>query len=643
MAAPTPSPDLTIAKLTGGMNDALNMASLREDQCTNATNVEFFEATCGERRNGCDPVGLTDAGFAGLAAVVHLSQWFPTGDPTDAEWFAVAATVSGSVVISRRLRPLAGGTWSQITPVDAISTTSTWTLSLPNIYRIQAQPSQGIQALNFIAYASAVDRLHVWNGTTLRRSGLSQPVNSPLVVDYGAGSYAGTRYLRIRYIEMDSSGSVIRRSEPSTSTMFAPSGSGAATTITRPSLLGEGETHWELEGSADNSLFYRLGRVPVSGNTTNDAIQTALGYAAAGPLSEDIGDYLTIPSVAYVAVDEDRLIVAGHQTDQTRMSSVYWTPRITDPGVGNNERLPLDVNNTLNLDNSEGGPITGLTSTINGIGHIFKWSRIYPYIRTNDISKAYEIGSISTTIGALPGSVVRGQDENGSACDYFLDPAIGPCRVALRGIEIITGLRNTWDRINTNAHGIIAHGVYYHSKQQVHWWVAADGGSTPSLKFVLQVDQTRRSEGNTVEGCWALGTGRIAAAYCSALLTEPVTIAGVGSLSTRPFIGLTTPDFVQRCDVNSTDALVPYTPTITTRPFLLNGLLGKWGAMVGTLLASANATRPIKVKLIRDMGKETTEPVSVDLSPEGVETLVIKEMDDLHLSTAHAIQIQITE
>ena len=163
----TPVPFLSFC---GGQNDTDSPLDLMVDQVVSALNVEFVFAPCGDRRNGCLTVDTTGTGFSGLGAVVHLSEWFPTGDSTDAEWFGVAIVPATPVTIARRSRPSVGGVWTQIVPTDPILATAVGAYGLFQIYRIQAQASRNQQALQFFAYPSTQDRLHVWDGTSLRRA-----------------------------------------------------------------------------------------------------------------------------------------------------------------------------------------------------------------------------------------------------------------------------------------------------------------------------------------------------------------------------------------------------------------------------------------------------------------------------------------
>ena len=624
-----PNPSLDIISLRGGLNDSDNPSAIADDQCTVATNVEFFHSTLGERRNGCSVFDITGSDLEDETTMVHLSQWFPTNNPLAAELWAVAATPSTSATWARFDT---SGVWHEVVPTDAPVFTA------PDIFGIVTQPLNGQL---FFAYHSAVNRMHVWDGTTLRPAGLSQPVAAPTGANTGVGTFGGTRYYRVRYTTQVA-GATTERSEPSAVLTFTPSGTGTGVIVTRPALLSEGETHWELEASLDNVLFYRIATTVVGTSTATDSVSNTVGYAATGTLSENIGNYLLLPSAKYLLVDGDRLVFASHWTDLTKQSQVGWTPVTNDPGVGNSERLPLNVNNTLNLDNYVGGGITGLGKTVNNSWYAFKWLGIYKMTRTFDVTNAYAPATVSTERGALPGSVVAGMDENGRACLYFLDPVMGPSRLGPSGLEVIIGLRKTWNTVNMRAANVVARGIYYPYKQQVHWWVATGTSDTPTLKLVLQVSELQSTGNGGARRGWSLATGTIATATAVTVFNETVVEDGNTVLRELPYIGISTPNFIQRCDVATSDAGVAYVAVIRTKPFFLAGLLNRWGAMCGTLLAASNAAAGIVVKFIRDYSIETNQKTG-SLAPVGTEEYVVVDFDDLDISDNRAVQIEFTD
>ncbi len=639
----TPPSDIQIMSLRGGQNDTDPPNALLDDQATKMENIELFFSMMGERRNGCDPLDITSSDIEDEAVVVHLSQWFPLNDVMNPEFISVAATPLTSTTMSKRT----GGVWSEIVPGDAIDSSNN------DIYGINTQSLNGKL---FVSYHSAVDRMHIWDGTTLRRAGLAQPA-APTAVDEGVGTtYTAVRYFRVRFITKVGT-AIINRSEPSLSLAFTPDGDGFGATITSPTLLSEGETHWEVEASADNATFYRIATVIDATTTYNDEVQDispgVVSYNASGPLSEAIGAYLPLPSAKFLAIDGDRLLYAGHWTDASRQSQIGWTPVFNDPGVGNDERAPIvttagvPINTITNLDNYDDGPITGISASVYGTWYAFKWSHVYMMVRTGDVTRSYDVITLSARQGAIPGSIIRGVDETGTPCVYFLDPVLGPCRVTAGGIQTIIGLRGTWARVNLDATtSVIARGCFYPYKQQIHWWVAVDGANSPTLKLVLQVSEVRQTTdavgGSGAGRGWTTATGRIAQAYAVSVFTELVSIGGVTSISERPFIGLTSPDYIQRCDVDSTDAGVAYVATIITRPYFVTGLLNRWGIMRVALLAAANSSASITVQLIRDFGVENSQSITQSLAPVGAETFVVKDFDNLVMSGGTAIQIKFT-
>lgn len=630
------SSNLVLASLRGGMNDTDPPTALPEDQCVLMQNVETFTSTLGERRAGCISLNIQGSTLNTQTVINHLSEWYPTNVTSAPEWWAVAMTVGMSSVFSRHG---IDNLWHDVTPDLTFDTTSAYA------FQIQAQAITGLQPLYFFAYPTAADRLKVWDGTNLRVAGLAQPLH-PSVADTGSGSYSTIRYFRVRYTAQDGGGRTLRRSEPSTSQAFTPSGSGSGAVITQPALLGERETHWEIEASEDNATFYRIATLAIATTTYTDSTAYATGYSA-NPLSEPIGTYLLISNVRFVGIDGDRLILASHFTDSTRQSSVYWTPVFNDPGVGNFERLPLAVNNSINLDNGDGGEITGITNSVNGVWYVFKWRRIYAMIRTNDITQAYQVVTLSTSQGAIAGSQFEGIDEYGQPCIYFLDPMVGPCRVGTSGIQLLSGLRTTWKRMNLQA-GHPALGVYYPYKQQAKWWIAVDGSAVPNLGLVLQISNIKlTANAEVVRGGWSqIPVGdKMSTAQAVAALTGVVIQNGVNSLSPRPVIGLTSPDFIQVTDVGHTDNGQAYQGLILSRPYILADLLNRWGVMVGAVLTGASLSTSVKVTLIRDFGRESIPPGGYIISqvPVASEAQVITRLDNLALSNSTAIQIQFSD
>lgn len=620
--------DLVIESLRGGLVDTDPPTTLAADQCTVAENVEFFVTPVGERRRGCTTVTI-DSTLNTEDAVVFLHRHLPTADDFDAELWAASATIASAVKFAYK-----DTSWHAVTLTDAIATDTA------SVYGIIARSLHGKL---FVAYNSGEDRLHVRDvgATNIRPAGLAEPA-APTGADTGAGTYAPIiRYYRVR-MTFQSGGVTTRRSEFSDALTATPSGSGTAYRVTKPTTI-EDATHWELEASADNSNFYRIATTAV-GTTTYDDSAAPNTYATTGTLSEDTGDYSLIWSAKYLAVDQDRLLFLGSWEDDALASRVGWTPVGNDPGVGNDERIPTDTDNTLDLDNLEGGVGTGLSEPVLGAVYAFKQGRIYKLVRTGNRAAAYDPICISTVRGAIPGSVVMGVDENGRGCVYFLDYNVGPARIGVGGLQFHRGIAETWKRVNPDA-DITARGLFYPDSQQVRWSVAVDDADTPNLGLVLQTNEVRDTPEGLQRG-WSLFTGTMISAYAMCLFSENINDNTDRSRVLRPFVGLADPDFIQRCDTEDTDNGDSFTARIVSHPFISPaGILSRFGGLVGGLVGKADADAVVRVSLIRDFGVELASNVSVDvpMAPTGTEDPVIKEIDDLSIADCRAIQIEITD
>jgi hypothetical protein len=637
--------NFTLASLRGGLDDTSPPITLADDACTLAENVEFVNSTLGERRRGCEAISLPTSISSDLTldATTWMYRHLPENDEGEAElWTLTQSLTTTDHILARR--QVAG--WETIVPDDLID------VSDAQGHRMSAQTLHGNL---FIAYKSTEDRLHVWDGTSLRRTGLAEP-DAPTGANQGAGTLDTTRYYRTRYIVMDGT-TVLRRSEPSEVLTFTPSGTGASVRITKPATISENETHWELEASLDNANFYVLATTVVATTTVDDSTAAATGYAASYDLSEDTGDYTTIPSGKYLSADDDRLIIAGSWDNPEEASRVRWTPRYAAPGVGNDERLEWDTDPFLDLDGFEGGEITGLSRAVNGYLFAFKRSHIYKLARTGQRSAAYEAHCLTKARGALPGSLVEAVNQAGQPSQYFLDPAIGPMRLSAEGLQWVgRDIQTFWQRVNTNA-AVPCHGVYYSDKRQLHYWVAVDGSEYPNAKIILHVNEMRNTEEGGRRGWVTVAKdNRIATAHCSVMFASNIDTTDSRELPLVPFIGkhrwsvgaVTVRDYIQQCDTGNTDAHTTgdtdsaYRATVRTKPFALAGILNQHAVMAGALIAKAS-TEPdglVFVKAIRDFGVET-KTSSAALLARGDEGHVIRQLDDLNFAELYTLQLEL--
>lgn len=608
--------DFVLRSLRGGLNNSDPAIAIGDDQCRVATNVEFHRSMLGERRQGTDGIDL-ETGQSDRDRVSLLYRHLPSSDPADAQLLAVAFT-NGDVSPKVRLK---NTIWNEVVLAD-----------IPNLTGLAPYQwaAASFNGKLFIARDTNVDRLHVLPAGTFteRRAGLDEVGSAPAVADTGAGSFDGDRYYRVRAAELSGS-TVLRRGEPSNETLFNPAGTGSAARITKPTMPGEGETHWELEASLDNANYYRIATIAVGTTTYDDDQAYADGYSEF-PLSADIGDYETIPSGKYLAVDGDRLLIAGSWHEASEESRVRWTPVGNADGVGNDERLEADTDPYLDLDNYRGGPITGMSNPVIGNVWVFKRAHIYKLIRSTKRSAAYNAILYTDQRGAIHGSVVEGVDQHGRPCIYFLDPQVGPCRIGANGIEQCgADIRTTWETVNLDAAQVACSGVYYAATRQVIWCVATEDSDIPNLALVLQTNETRNTDDGVRRG-WSVWTGTRASALTMCLYSDNIDANVDRNQSLVPFIGLEGLGLIHRCDTGDDDNGTAYAARIVSKPFTLKSLLTQFEVTAGAVLAKAVTGATVDVKVIRDFGLETTKTVSgVTFDATGSETDVIKLLDNL--------------
>lgn len=516
--------DFPILSTRGGLNNTDSPSAVGEDQIVDGENVEWRSSSCGERRRGAEAVTMSDFGaLEDQDRITFLHRHLPTDNPAESELWALGVLAEASATLVK-----VGDSAATVTPIDAIDAT------IPAQYEMDGQTLHGKL---FLAYKSAEDRLHVYDGSTLRRAGLAAP-GVPTVADTGdAGGYATLRYFRVRAVVISGS-TVTRRSEPSAEVAFVPNGAFDGAVITKPvSMPGEGETHWEIEASVDNIDYYVLAQVAVATGTYEDNTAFDDGYTS-GDLSDTIGEYTVPHSARYLGADEDRLLMLGSHEDPTKSSRFSWTPVYGDlTGVSNDERIPLESVNFLDLDGFEGGPGTGLSGQVNGYTYAFKQSHIYKLVRTGIRRRAYDHFPISKSRGAIEGSIGTGLDEMGRACVLFADPAVGPCLIGANGLQTCgTDILTTWARVNLDA-TIVCRNVYYPTARQWHLWLALDGADTPNERYVLHTNEMEFTKKGYRRG-WIPWTGPSSEIYAVTLYAS--NLADIGdprNQSLVPVIG----------------------------------------------------------------------------------------------------------
>lgn len=581
--------ELVITGLRGMDRSTTAQIAIPTNKALEMENVDLYRTSFARKRNGCEAVFGETTGEAFTDILASMGRHVPAADETASELWAVDADY-----VTQRLT---GGTaWSTPTLKDAFNA---------NAYDV-----------NFVSFNgklwlfgnTAVDRSHLWDTSTVRRVGVATP-SAPTVANTGAGAYAATlRYYRVRYAELSGS-TIIRKGEASASQSFTPSGGGTAARVTKPASVSEGETHWELEISTDDSTWYFVARTAV-GTTTYDDSADPFSYTTLAPLA---GEYTVPVSAKYGVVDGDRMLMAGSWESTTYTSRVWFTPRRGTLN-GDDERVP--TNNYVDVDEKDGDFITGLGGPFEGHPIVFKYRHIWSLRPTGSVDAPYQPLIISKVVGAIRQQlVVMAEDENNQPAIYFWSHR-GPYRFGIRGLQFLgEDLRAYLERVNLDASALSGFAIHHTDKHQIWFYVALDSETSPTHIFVFDTRLGEPDEDNQVRDGWTMFTGTIATARCAVMYSS--TIAASTSRKLKPYIGTGTAGsaaVLLRGDTGTLDNGSAYAATVTLPEKHLAWLRTKCMVDQAIVLGSAGP-HTLTLTMSRDYGCEERQS-SVTMAAE---------------------------
>jgi hypothetical protein len=610
---------------SGGLNQYDPPWALKANECVDAVNVDFFQSRVGRRRNGCEDRGAAITGTTLTGIVSSLFKHVPGTDYTLAELWAVDD--AGTPNINRVT--LAGAAWNAPTLKDN-PTGNGWDFS-----------AASINSLFILAYKSAQNRLHAWDGSTVRRTGLAaMPV--PTVANTGAGTYpAVARFYRTRAVT-SSSGVIVRRSEPSPSVSFTPSGGGTAARVTQGTPPNEGENFWEVEGSTDGVIFYRLYTVAIGTTFVDDT--SLVTFYALDPLSDATGKYTLQKPYKFVAADQGRVIGFSSWNTADKQNDLEFSAVVGSLDVSDVERVDTTTNYRLGLDENDGGIPTGLCGPVGGSFFAFKDRQIWKLTPTGQSSQPYRADAISKVVGAIEHTAIAvGEDQVGNPAIYFLSHR-GPYRWTQdRGLEYLG--RNIepqlYDKdqslINLDATHRIAVTVYHQDKRQVWFWWAQGSQNDPTFLHIY----------NVLSGGWSNSPGSpVAKVRCACLFTAG---SGVAKRRQKPWIGQTGGNYrLWRADADGvyTDVGTFYSASLIS-PAIEVGAPGFEGEVGDLLLLvsppSVAGSTQFAVTVTADFGIQTRTLPTLDAAAIGSETRVTLRIADSALAGIRHVQYTITD
>lgn len=620
----TNTKQLSITDCHGGQNSIDAPMLLPENQVVSAVNVDFGAGGLCRKRRGCSVVDQAfDAGGPFGGGITSLIPHVPTTGLDFAELWAVDDTA----VIGQYASTGAAVEWTERDSPDTVGYVYSWR-------------GVSFNGKLFLAYDSDVNRLHCWDGTSHRRVGMATPDAPAAGNDAGAGTYAATvRYYKASFTE-EVAGTIVRRSELSAATTITPHGDHTMIVVVKPDPVGEGETHWELWGSADNLVYYLLSSMAVAtGSYDDSAAPSSYSSGAVAPLANA---NLPPPSAKYIVTDGNRLIMAGCWETSggyvtPKNSRVWWTPVAGASDIGDDERIPLD--HYVDLNENDGDQITGL-GVHDGVIWVFKLRSVYKLIPTGNDAAPYQVYLVSRTYGAVrQETIVNGEDEVGQAALYFLS-RMGPYRITTSGGVQYIGhdWSDVWRTLSpTSSLGDYAHASYHEWNRQVWFWIP-----NPTTDKVLMVFDTRlgRPGAFGIRGGWSQFTGVMTRSACSCNFSDAPASPLMGTRQTIYLGQGATHGLLYAVDTTAKDGTTTYAGAITTKAYALGGVGRNFGIGAGALLARPSAGTTLTVTASRDYGVET-RTATTPLTATGSETAVIRKLEGMDGAGLSAVQFTI--
>lgn len=635
-----------------GWNRTVQPAELPPDLVPAIVDVEPVMNGLGRRRRNFAAFSLT-SGPTGKVQV--LTRTVDPSTSIEEMWAFSGSTDAHRFVL---------GTWSSVTLTDTPATFST-----TNFVHTAAHNGK-----YFLAYNSAENRLHLWDGSAVRRVGIGKPA-AVTVADTGAGAYAATaRYYRTSQRIKDGT-DIIAESELSDAVSFTPSGAGTAARITK-SATEDSATHWVVWGLIGTSgdtydLYEELAEIAV-GTTTYDDSTNPADYD--GDFPAQLGLHIPPPSCKLLLSDGNRLLMAGaYETsaaaDETtpKSSRVWFTRVLGSSDNGDDETIPNTTTqkNWIDIGESDGDLIVALAGPINGIVYVFKRESIWRLIPTGIDTTPYREERLTNAAGSSPTylpseagtrsqayTVVMAEDQVGQPSLYFWFQ--NRC-YQISSAGVIDELSaDIYPPLNANETSYMSPqaGVYWPSQKTVVW-ATGQYGSTSEAKYRLLLyvpSLAARDDLGQLRGGWfpwnpsmASGTdttGFIALTTQNWFHTVTLVCGGNtgGAAGTTATIGGTN-SYSQVSDAGGT-----FTPSVTSKAWLLGG-----GGLNVTceepyLEASRDADATPTISYIGDYGVQTLSATPSLSGPSGgsTPTRVGVKAEGLVMADTRAVQVRVS-
>lgn len=649
--APT-STEPTYIGMTGiqGRNGSDAHFLIPDRQCLEAVNVDWFQSALGRKRPGSTVLGMT-GGTAASLGIKGIYRHVPADDQTLAELWSVDGNrlfhrLTASTSWADVPYAIDGGTGLNIDPLVGFPEDVTF---------------QSFNGKLYIAYLSAHNRLHCWDGTSIRPVGLSlPPVPGPLFTF--AGAVTDTRKYRIAHVVKNADGVTMYRSNLSNPSV-AQALVAQFCTVDRGAVeSGVGITHWELYGASISTLYgdYRLLSTEVVGTTGSDDNNATLP-ATVAPAD---GANTPPPSCRYMVADDARIIMGGtfmptvaSPYDSAMAPSnhrVWWTSILSSSVGDDSERVSNTgtINNYADIEEAITGispPLQLVTASASslerGSFYVFSYNGQWKFVATGVATAPYIKFRITGGFGCIKHeTIVIAEDVNGNPAIYWLSRR-GPMRISSNGQEFIgEDILDIWKTVNLDA-TTVGHAIFHADLHQVWFFVATGTATHPNLKLVFDTRLGRITETSGVRGGWSQHNGVTASTFCACMFSE--NVGASMSRRLKPYVGVSAVStFIAVLDNESEDDDYGnvYQAYIDSKSYAPWGLNRKGGmAAEALLIADPSPGVSIQLSIYRNEGAEITYSKAdlTDLSDSGEADSVFAIFEDSRLADSYTFRCRI--
>lgn len=530
-------------------------------------------------------------------------------------------------------RYTAAGGWASIALIDTPAANAT-----------ALQPHVSCCAHNgkvFLAYNSGSNRLHLYDGSAVRRVGLGVPAAATVANDAVAGTYPNTlRYYKVQYRIYSASSVLLASSELGPSVSFTPSGVNTAAVITKPTTI-DSATHWVVYGSVDDVTYYRVSGAIAVGTTTHSDSLTPANYSAwGGGLAPEVGLFVPPPSAQFLCTNGERVFMAGaHETTASSGETTPGTRRVwftrplgaTDAGDDEAITQTAESRYYLDIDNEDGSPITGMVSAIDGTVYVGTSTSVWRLVDTGLSDAPVRAERVVAGVGPVAHHLMTVSDTVDGSMLYF-GAADGPYRYSpSSGVQYLGA-----DWVERNA-AVGSTSKFYMSccqwdpyTRRIYWLFAEDQATVYGKMRVLDPSLLSMVNG-VMRGGWSLD-------HWYQVTGTPLTSATIyggqihigGDKSGGALIAF-------RSDAVSTDDGEEFSATLTSKSFIPHD---------GTRLVRTDepyiwkrTTQPCSVVMTKNRDGSTA--VSVSVASTGSAGYHQRKLENLVLADASSVEVEL--